>query len=248
MGKKIDRFVLEVAMAAALYLYFRGAFANRIVALVLALLSCFVLLRLGKRLCTLLRDCPLMRRRSMRRGAQGAVMRLACLPEEEAKAALEKLLKQCYGEVPALALIQLHPSLRLSEERVFEIWRRHRGKAQLAICATCRSDDSCRTLAGSLKGPRVALLDAAVLEQLICEHPEGLVAPSERCVRTRLHLKRACHLLINRTNAPRNLLMAISMLALYLFSGHALYLFCALALLLLALVSLRHAPRPARLF
>ena len=44
MGKKIDLFVLQVALAAAFYLYFRGAFANRIVALVLALLSCFVLL------------------------------------------------------------------------------------------------------------------------------------------------------------------------------------------------------------
>ena len=177
MGKKIDLFVLHVALAAAFYLYFRGAFQSRAVALALALLCCFVLLRLGKRLLALLKNCSWMRRRAVRRGAHGAVMRLACLPEEEAQSAVRALLQKCYGAVPELALVQQHPSLRLSEERVFEIWRAHRGRAQLAICATCRANDPCRALASSLRAPRVALVDASALEQLICEHPEGLVAP-----------------------------------------------------------------------
>ena len=248
MGKKIDLFVLQVALAAAFYLYFRGAFKNRILALALALLCCFVLLRLGKKLYSLLKNCSWMRRRTVRRGAHGAVMRLACMPEEEALSALRALLEKCYGALPTLALVQQHPSLRLSEERVFEIWRAHRGSTQLAICSTCRCDDPCRALAASLRAPRIALVDASALEQLICEHPEGLVAPREKAVRARLHIRRAAQLLVNRKNAPRNLLLAASMLLLYLFSGSAVYLFCALALLLLALISLRHAPRPSRLF
>ena len=67
-------------------------------------------------------------------------------------------------------------------------------------------------------------------------------------MRAKLQLRRAAHLLVNRKNAPRNLMLSASMLLLYLFSGSAVYLFCALALLMLALVSLRHAPRPSKLF
>lgn len=248
MGKKIDLFVLQVALAAALYLYFRGAFQSRIVALILALLCCFVLLRLGRRLLALMKNCRWMRRRAVKRSAHGAVMRLACLPEDEARSVVIALLNKSYGAVPELALVQQHPSLRLSEERVFELWRAHRGSAQLAICATCRADDSCRALSASLRAPRVALVDASALEQLICAHPEGLVAPQEKAARARLQLRRAAQLLVNRRNAPRNLVLAASMLLLYLFSGNAVYLFCALALLLLALISLRHAPRPSKLF
>lgn len=248
MGKKIDLFVLQVAVAAAFYLYFQGAFRSRIVALVLALLCCFVLLRLGRKLLALLKNAPWMRRRSIRRDAHGAVMRLACLPSGEAEAALRSLLEKCYGALPALALVQQHPSLRLSEDRVFEIWHAHQGEAQLAICATCRADEPCRALASSLRAPRVALVDAAALEQLICEHPEGLLVPQEKAVRARLRLRRIAQLLINRKNAPRNLMLAASMLLLYLLSGNAVYLFSSLALVLLALISLRRAPRPAKLF
>ena len=248
MGKKIDLFVLQVALAAAFYLYFRGAFESRILAILLSLLCCFVLIRLRRRLLALLKNCRWMRRRSMRRGANGAVMRLACLPEEEAMSALTALLNKCYDAVPDIALVQQHPSLRLSEERVFELWRARRGKEHLAICATCRADDSCRALAASLRLPCVALVDASTLEQLICEHPEGLVAPRYKAVRTKLRFHRAAQLLVNRRNAPRNLILAASMLVLYLFSGSAIYLFSALALLLLALISLRHAPRPSKLF
>ena len=248
MGKKIDLFVLQVALAAAFYLYFRGAFRSRILALGLALLCCFVLLRLGSRLLALMKNCRWMRRRTLRRGANGAVMRLACLPEEESMSALTALLNKCYDAVPDIALVQQHPSLRLSEERVFELWRARRGKEHLAICATCRADDSCRALAASLRLPCVALVDASALEQLICEHPEGLLAPRDKAVRTKLRFHRAAQLLVNRRNAPRNLILAASMLVLYLFSGSAIYLFSALALLLLALISLRHAPRPSKLF
>ena len=248
MGKKIDLFVLQLALAAAFYLYFRGAFKSRILALALALLCCFVLLRLGRRLLAHFKNCRWMRRRAVRRGANGAVMRLACMPEDEAMSTLRALLEKCYGALPELALVQQHPSLRLSEDRVFELWRAHRGEAQLAICATCRADDPCRALASSLRSPRVALVDASALEQLICEHPEGLVAPREKAVRAKLQLRRAVQLLVNRKNAPRNLLLAASMLGLYLFSGNIVYLICAIALILLALISLRHAPRPSKLF
>lgn len=248
MGKKIDLFVLQVALAAAFYLYFRGAFRSRILALALALLCCFVLLRLGRKLFALARNCRWMRRRVLRRSASGAVMRLACLPEDEALSTVRTLMERCYGALPELALVQQHPSLRLSEERVFEIWRAHRGEMQLAICATCMADDPCRALASSLRSPRIALVDASALEQLICEHPEGLIEPREKAVRARLHIRRAAQLLVNRKNAPRNLLLAASMLLLYLFSGSAVYLICAIGLLLLALISLRHAPRPSKLF
>lgn len=248
MGKKIDLFVLHVALAAMLYFYFRSAFESRAAALALALLSCYLLVKLLRGLLRALSKSPWMRKRGLRRSASGAVMRLACLPREEAAEKLENLLKQCYEELPDLALVQTHPSLRLAEERVFEIWKAHRGKARLVICATCKADPACRMMAASLKAPRVALVDAASLEQLICEHPDGLIPAREKSVRARLHLRRAAALLVNRKNAPRNLLLALSMLLIYLFSGNALYLFSALALIFLAFASLRHAPRPAKLF
>ena len=96
MGKKIDRFVLTLIAAGAFYLYYRRAFRSGVLALALALVSCAVGAKLLRRLAKLAGNNRFLQRRRMRRRAGGAVMRLACLPTEEAGYRLEDLLRKSY--------------------------------------------------------------------------------------------------------------------------------------------------------
>ena len=252
MGKKIDAFVLTVAATGGLYLYFLGAVKNRVVALLLALLCCAALGKLLKRLAAALSGCRFARRRRVRRCAGGAVMRLACMEDAEARERLSNLLRASYGADCPLELIALHPSCRLPRERLFDAWRAHRGEDKLAVCATCPADADCRALAATLKSPRVALVDAGMLRQLIAERPEGFdcgeAASAPRRAKLLPRLRRAWALLVNRRNAPRGLLFAAAMFAMYALGGSLAYLIAAMALLFLALASLRRPARPARLF
>ncbi len=251
MGRKIDRFVLTLAAAGGLYLYFLGAVRNRYAAIALALVSCILLRKLLGCAMALLMNGRFMRRRRIRHCASGAVMRLACMDEAEASQRLSNLLREAYGAECPLELIQLHPSTKLPQDRLFEAWRLHRGEAQLAICATCACDADARALASSLKSPKVALVDAGLLRQLIAEYPQGFdcgEAQSPRRRRIAPALRRAGSLLCNRRNAPRGLLFAAAMLLMYALGGGIAYLIAAMVLLFLALVSFHRAPRPAKLF
>ena len=248
MGKKIDRFVLTLAAAGAFYFYYRNAFHSRMLAIALALLSCAVAVKLLSRLLALAGRAPWMQRRRIRKSAGSAVMRLACMPRAEALEQLEALLRESYGGAFAVELIQAHPSTNLSQDRLFETWRAHRDDERLAVCATCACDSACRMLASSLREPKLALIDAGMLAQLISEHPERVPVQDEAQRRPRLRLRRAAALLINRKNAPRCLLFSGAMLLMYLISANAGYLVSSMALLFLALASLRRANRPARLF
>ena len=49
MGKKIDGFVLTLALAGAYYFFFRGAFESRALSLALSLLCCGMTRRLLRR-------------------------------------------------------------------------------------------------------------------------------------------------------------------------------------------------------
>ncbi len=250
MGKKIDAFVLTLAAAAGLYFYFLGALKSRVAALLLALFCCALLAKLARRIIALIAQGRFWRKRRVRRCASGALMRLACMDAAEARERLANLLRASYGAECPVELIQLHPSTKLPQDRLFDAWRAHRGEAQLAVCATCSAGADDRALAASLKSPRVALVDANLLRQLIAEHPEGFdcdsAAPASP--RLRFRLRRAAALLVNRKNAPRGLLFACVLLALYALNGSLTYLIAAMALLFLALVALHRAPRPAKLF
>ena len=253
MGKKIDTFVLTLAAASGFYLYFRGAFRSRIAALALALLCCFVLVKLIRRIAAILRKGRFMQKHRVRRCAGSAVMELACRDAREVREKLSDLLRVSFaGECPdalIVELIQLHPSCNRPQDRLFDAWRAHRGEERIAVCATCAADADCRILAASLRAPRVALIDSGNLTQLIAEHPEGFdcadAAPSRRL---RFRLSRVSSLLLNRKNAPRGLLFTLAMVLMYVFSANIAYLIAAMLLLFLVLASLHRAPRPAKLF
>ena len=178
------------------------------------------------------------------------MMHLACMPHAQARQLLENLLHQDYSGEYAVDLIQSHPSAVLSRQQIFELWKEHQDQQRLVICATCPADSGGRLLASSLKAPRVALMDSTTLAQLIAEHPSGMLPKEEVSCRKsiRQRFQQIAARLLNRRNAPRSLLIAISLFILYLLSGKLYYLISALSLVFLSLVSLRHTHRPAKLF
>lgn len=253
MGKKIDAFVLTLAAACGFYIYFHGAFHNRAVALILALVCCFVLSKLVRRIAAMVAKGRFMQKRRVRRSACGAVMQLACRDAEEVRERLSELLRASYAsecpEALPIELIQLHPSTKLPQDRLFDAWRKHLGQDRLAVCCTCPADSDCRILASSLRSPRVALIDSENLARLIAEHPDGFTcADAAPAKRARLRFKRVASLLINRRNAPRGLVFTFAMLLMYALSANIIYLIAAMVLLFLVLVSFHRAPRPAKLF
>ena len=253
MGKKIDAFVLTLAAACGFYLYFCGAFHNRAVALILALVSCFALSKLVRRILAVAARGRFMQKRRVRKSARGAVMQLACGDAEEVRESLSGLLRASYAsECPdplPMELIQLHPSTKLPQDRLFDAWRKHLGQDRLAVCCTCPADSDCRILAASLRAPRVALVDSGYLARLIAEHPEGFThADAAPARRARLRLRRVASMLINRRNAPQGLVFTLALLLMYALSANIIYLIASMVLLFLVLASFHRAPRPAKLF
>ena len=248
MGKKIDRFVLTAVVGTLFYLYYRGALESDFIAVPLALLSCAVVRRLFKSLFLRLSDSRPFKKRQIRRSANGAVMRLACLEREAALADVESLLRKHYADDFSVALIQSHPSAQVQINEIFDSWKQNRDCERLALCATCQSDSAAQALAASLKAPKVAIVNADVLTRLIAEHPDGLMPETDRSTPARLKIKRLALLLFNRRSAPRNLLFSVSMLAMYLLTGNIGYLLCACVLAAISLFSLKRMTAPERLF
>lgn len=247
MGKKIDGFVLTLALAGALYFFYRGAFESRILALALALLTCAVVCKFLRRLWRLISRGKWLQRRRIRKSAGTVAMQIACLPGEEARKKLETLLKTRYEGDYAVELIQSPPSGALSQRELFEVWKAHRGEAQLAVCVTCDCDQACRMMGSGLRQPRLALIDAELLSQLVAANPGVLELPQET-QRAPQRLRRSLSLLFNRKNAPRCFLFSAAMLTMYVFSASLSYLISSMALLFFGLASLHRAPQPAKLF
>lgn len=248
MGKKIDRFVLTLAAGSAFYFWFEHAFRNHVAAIVLALICCAVTVKTAKYIFALISRSSHLQKKQIRRHAGSIITHLACMPEEEAKNNLIKLIGKSYPGDYSVEIVQLYPSMTLPQEDVFRLWRNHLGEEKLVICATCRCDPACRMLASAMREPRIALVDAEHLAQLIAEHPEGMVAPGKRYERSKLRLMHILDLLINRKNAPRCMIFSTAMLLIYLMSANIWYLASAMLLLFIVLASFRRAPRPAKLF
>lgn len=248
MGKKIDRFAFTSMLAVFLFVYFNSAFKNTIISILLSFLSCMLFDKLYRRFRRSLSNAAWHRKRELRRKANSALMHLACLEKEEAYGLISSLIKTCYHADEYIELEQIHPSLQISPNRIFEFWKKHRDLSGLVICTTGNCSSDARIMAESLKSPKVAVVDAAILSQLISEHPRGFYPPSEEKTKYRLQLKRFVSLIINRKNTPRCILFSFSMLVMYIFSGSLFYLVFSLFLLLIALLSLHHPVRPAKLF
>lgn len=248
MGKFVDRLICSVLVSAGFYLYFRGAFENRLFCVALALGCTLIAGKIFRSLCGRICRMDCIRKRSLRRKSGGILMRLACMDHSEAVDALQKLLEKNYGVDYHLVFLQLHPLLPLSQASIFETWRGERSCKRLLICTTGRADAAARVFAGSLNDPKVAVIDADILSRLIAENPLSIPAAEETVVKRRLRMQQAAALLLRRKNAPRCFVLAFSMLGMYLLSGKTLYLACALALMFLTLVSLRSAKKPRKLF
>lgn len=248
MGKKIDYFVLTAGITVLFYFYFRGALGNPAIAMILALICCLIINRIRRLLSRLFRSSSCAKRREYRKHAAGALMYLACMDAEDALEKLRSLIEKIYGGQYAMAVLQQHPASVLQPEELFRVWKAHRGEEKLVVCATCHSEAACRAMAADLKQPKLALIDAGALSQLLAEHPEGMFPPEEKQQRRRLKLRRLQDLLICRRNAPRCLMMFASMLLIYVFSANFFYLAAAMLLLMIALLSLRRQARPAKLF
>ena len=248
MGKKIDRFVLSTAAAAAFYFFYQHAYGSRILSLPLSLLSTIVLRKTLSILGSIIRRMGWLQKRRLRSRTGNAIMSLAAMPCEEAQERIKALVSRCYGEDCTLALVQSHPTLLLNAQQLFELWKRYHGKEKLVICATCRIDDACRNLAGSLRGPKIALIDAGMLSQMIAEHPEGFTFERKRAAKLKLRLPHIASLIFSRKNAPRCMLASAAMFGVYLLGANAAYLVSSMALMFVALVSLRQHRRPEKLF
>lgn len=248
MGKKIDRFVLTSFMAAGLYFYFGAAFQNHKLAFVLALLSCAVIHKIFSRIQQWFENTAWKQKRNLLRSSSGVLMHFASMNEDEAHETISRLLQAAYGWDAPISLELLHPSMQLSNGNIFKAWRANRSLEKLVICTTGKCPAEAKLFASTFKSPKVALVDSAVLSQLIAEHPEQCFFADTENKSYRPQLKRIAHLVFNRRNVPRGLIFATSMLVMYVFSANIYYLAASLFLLFVTLVSLRRRNRPAKLF
>ena len=247
MGKKIDGFVMTIIPGVILWFYLSKRINNRMLVFMAAVLCCIVWRKLLRKAIKLIKKIPCMHRRHIRKNAGAAIMRISCLPQEKAHADIYALIRKCYPESEfSLEVIQQHPSLGLSETAVFQAWRKHIEEERLVICTTCRTDPGVRAFAAGFGNPKIKLIDSDMLSQMIAEYPDGLTV--DHASKSKMRLRHAANLLINRKNAPRNMLFSASMLIMYLLSGNYLYLASALFLLGLAFLSLRRKLRPHKLF
>ena len=247
MGKKVDGFVRSLLLTAGFYFYFRGAIENRIIAIGLAMLCGILVSKLFRKFFAHFLELKCFRKYRFRRNSSGILMYIACLEQESALEKIKALLDKNYNESYELVLLQEHPSLQLSNGKIFDAWRKHSQCEKLLICTTCKVDPSTRLFAESLSKPRIAILDADMLARLIAENPDGF--PAFASHKPRLQpLRRAANILFCRKNAPRCILLAASMFIMYLFTANVFYLIAALLLMFLMLASLHRRRKPAKLF
>ena len=229
------------------YLYFSKRFKNKLLPIAAALLACILAGKLTTKAIGIVRRIPIIRKRKIRRNTGAAMLRIACLPQEQAHRDISQLIRKCYpGSEFTLEIIQQHPSLKLSEAAVFQAWKKHTDADRIVICASCRTDPVVRAFSASLPAPKIILIDSDMLSQMIAEYPEGMIPKS--APKAPMRLRHAANLLINRKNAPRNLLFSASMLLMYFLTSNIFYIISALFLLIIAFLSLRRKLRPQKLF
>jgi len=249
MGKKIDRFVLTIAFAGGIYLLLRRKIASDILCIALSVLICMLFTKLIRKIITGANKSAYLQKKRIRKISSGTIMQLACGDEAEAREKLSGMLNKIYHENCNMELIQYPPSACLEQQKIFECWKKHCGTDRLVICATCKCEQQARILASSMKNPRIALIDAEAMRNMIAECPEEMLAEEshQRCSMKTRFIKLSA-LIFKRKNAPRCLLFAMSMLGIYLLNGRTSYLMCSMGLFFCTLVSLHRRSRPAKLF
>lgn len=247
MGKKIDAFIASLLPGVFIWFYLSRRLENRLICFIAAVLTSLIMRKFIRNLLSLLGKIPFLRKHRLRKNTNAAIMRIASIPSEQAHEAISALIQKCYPDSDyPLEVLQQHPALKPSESAIFQAWRRHLGEKNLVICITCRTDPALRAFVSSLPAPKISLIDSDMLSQMIAEFPDGLI--TENAPKARFHLRHVANLLVNRKNAPRNLLFSASMLMMYLLVGNILYLASSLFLLAVSFLSLRRKLRPNKLF
>lgn len=238
MGKKIDRLTLFLLSGALFYLFFLNAWHNIPAACALAF-SCCALLNhlLGRRpvyfKCT-------------KAQADAEILRIACLPEENALQEAESLLRLRYPDETFKAVIlQKHPSGSISTGDVFSIWKKHAGEEAVAITATCSADGRAVAYSKELKKPRIAIIDSRQLSHII-RTCGSCSAPSRTTIRHTF--RRLCLRISSCRITGKNAFFALTLLAMYLLMGNPLYLFLSLGILFLFGINLFNNRGRRRLF
>ena len=225
MGRIIDRIALTALGAAALYLYFLnsglGIAASIALALFCAGLGRWLILHRPRRY------------RWTQAQAEAAIRRVACLPVDEADAALTELARACrLKSEDRIIPLARYPGGSVGVDEVFSLWQAHRGVSSIALAASCPFTPEARACAASLTEPAVALVDKKAIMRVI--RKTGLYVqevprePLGRRLRGMLHRVRT------RRVHPRALLGALSLLAAYRLLRNPAYLAAALFTVVLA--------------
>ena len=224
MGKRIDRAAGLLLSATGMYLFFLNAWQN-------IPLACAMSFAGSALLGHLVRRRPAREKMSARQ-ARAELLRIAGLPDAEAAAALEALVRGRYpGEdcrvVPALK----HPEANLNCGDVMNLWKANRGSGKVAIAATCDCEPRAALYARGLRDPMVAVVDRRTLERALRKADAPPEAPPPLRSALRQWPRRALHIAVSRPPRARDALIAALLLAMYLVNGRAMYLLSALGMM-----------------
>lgn len=240
MGKRIDRAALRLACAVGYYLFFLNAWGSIPLACGAAFLACAAT---GK----LLEGLP-RRQRASRSQAREMLSRVAAMDDGEAEALLTRLIGRRYpGEAFRLTPVLKHPEATLSSGDILNAWKANRDAERLVIAATCPCEPRAAQYARELAAPAVAVVDSRALLRLLRDCPDFL-SPAAPRTTLRVRLRRALARIASVRVSPKNLLLAVAMLAAYLFAGSPFNLFAALILLAHAGIAVSHRKVGKKLF
>ena len=239
MAVFIDRTALGLLCGTGYYLFFLNAWGSIPLACGLAFACTALSLRL-------IRGLPSLRRAS---GAQARaeLLRIAGLDDAAAEGALSALIRRRWpDEAFRLVPVLTHPEATMSSGDVLNAWKSNRDAGRLVIAATCPCEPRARLFAGELRAPAVAVLDSRALMKLLrrsdVRPPEAPLPPLGTRLRRGLARVAAARV------SPKDALIALALLALYLLRGHPASLIAFLALLAHIGVSLIQRRVGKRLF
>jgi hypothetical protein len=250
MAKRIDRLALVLLGGFAFFSFYMGAFhrewlAGALALASVALASCFLRGLKGR-----VRAARGMSRRQASLRASRTLRRWA-MDETNAYREVTDLLGRAYpGENGfETAFIFRHPEGRsMDAENVLAAWRRCRGASKLLILSTCPADKAAALAARELREPTTVLLDREGLTALLIQHPcideESAVLDQRKSFHT-IRLPKG---IIDRKKSPRQGMMAIMMLGMYLLLNRPMYLIMAVVIGFLAGAGWKRPGAPRRLF
>lgn len=226
MGKYLDRAVLIVLTASALYLLFLSASGSILTAACLSFLCCATLLHFLRKKSG----------RMTRRQAQALLTLWAYGSDDTARTNLENLTGISSADAK-LVYLPKHPSASLSVSDVFGAWKSSRSQSHIIIAAPCPSDSRARTFVRTLHHPSAEILDAPKLISLIRRSnlnapplPHGrMILNRFRALLSELPLRRPWY---------KSLTVGTALMFVYLISGNTAYLILSISMLFLAGVSI----------